>query len=368
MHVKYLSFHEQTKKYNMLLQGIQNYKSNYLIKFSNKQIFNKFTISKKYLNSLEYQAKPLFRPVTSNMNSNFQFIYNGRNLYKFNLRKYNTENNSELHNYKKHFIILGIDKNFSKEEVKNSFLKLTKIYHPDINKNDYAEKNFQEIKNSYEILIKYFDTQEEKNKRFEMQNKEIDNLISIILNAKTDNVTSENNNIKEKKEENIKKSYEDEKILQQKIKMLQTISSSLNNNQNSIDYLDLKKIKKVYKKRIQKLEQIEKAKLVLEKAQKEKYKRYLNKFDISNHFFEQNHSSTLEGNKDVQINFEKSKFKDFLFKSKYLSKFKSISNRIYEITIKLIVVYCLCSFIAYSYSKKAAFFIGFYLIFMIITN
>lgn len=48
--------------------------------------------------------------------------------------------------------VLGVDKNASTSEIKKAYYKLAKKYHPDINKEDGAEKKFHDIQGAYEIL------------------------------------------------------------------------------------------------------------------------------------------------------------------------------------------------------------------------
>lgn len=59
--------------------------------------------------------------------------------------------------------ILGVTSSATTEEVKKSYRKLAKKYHPDTNKNNpEAEKKFKEITEAYEIL-----GNEEKRKRYD---------------------------------------------------------------------------------------------------------------------------------------------------------------------------------------------------------
>ena len=51
-----------------------------------------------------------------------------------------------------YYKILKLSQNSSRSEIKSQYLKLTKIYHPDINKDEKSKKKFMEIKKSYEIL------------------------------------------------------------------------------------------------------------------------------------------------------------------------------------------------------------------------
>ena len=47
---------------------------------------------------------------------------------------------------------LGIAKSASKDEIKKAYRKLSKKYHPDLNKADDAEEKFKEVTEAYEVL------------------------------------------------------------------------------------------------------------------------------------------------------------------------------------------------------------------------
>lgn len=54
---------------------------------------------------------------------------------------------------KDYYKILEVEKNASKKEIKNSYRKLSKKYHPDLNPdNEKAEEKFKEIANAYSVL------------------------------------------------------------------------------------------------------------------------------------------------------------------------------------------------------------------------
>jgi len=51
-----------------------------------------------------------------------------------------------------YYEVLGVSKNATKEEIKKAYRKLSKQYHPDINKQPDAAEKFKEIKEAYEVL------------------------------------------------------------------------------------------------------------------------------------------------------------------------------------------------------------------------
>ena len=54
--------------------------------------------------------------------------------------------------FKDYYTTLGIDRNATQDEVKRAYRKLARKYHPDINKEENAEKHFKEIGEAYEVL------------------------------------------------------------------------------------------------------------------------------------------------------------------------------------------------------------------------
>lgn len=52
------------------------------------------------------------------------------------------------------YSIFGLNKSATDEEIKKQYKKLTRTYHPDINKDPNAETKFKEINNAYEVLQK----------------------------------------------------------------------------------------------------------------------------------------------------------------------------------------------------------------------
>ncbi|MFA7411598.1 MAG: DnaJ C-terminal domain-containing protein [Tissierellaceae bacterium] len=65
--------------------------------------------------------------------------------------------------YKDYYKILEVDKNSSQDEIKKSYRKLAKKYHPDLNPDDSrAQEKFKEINEAYEVL-----GDENKKKRYD---------------------------------------------------------------------------------------------------------------------------------------------------------------------------------------------------------
>ncbi|WP_152656298.1 molecular chaperone DnaJ [Oceanobacillus sp. CFH 90083] len=51
-----------------------------------------------------------------------------------------------------YYDVLGVDKGASKDEIKKSYRKLARKYHPDVNKEADAAEKFKEVKEAYEVL------------------------------------------------------------------------------------------------------------------------------------------------------------------------------------------------------------------------
>jgi len=55
-------------------------------------------------------------------------------------------------NKRDYYEILGVDKNASQDEIKSSFRKLAKKYHPDVSKEENAAEKFKECQEAYAVL------------------------------------------------------------------------------------------------------------------------------------------------------------------------------------------------------------------------
>src|SRR5919205_565612 len=62
-----------------------------------------------------------------------------------------------------YYEVLGVQKNASKEEIKNVYRKLALQYHPDRNKDPTAEEKFKELSEAYAVL-----SDDEKRKRYDI--------------------------------------------------------------------------------------------------------------------------------------------------------------------------------------------------------
>src|ERR671937_745311 len=54
--------------------------------------------------------------------------------------------------YKDYYKVLNIPRNASTEEIKKSYRKLARKYHPDVSKESNAEAKFKEVQEAYEVL------------------------------------------------------------------------------------------------------------------------------------------------------------------------------------------------------------------------
>ena len=63
----------------------------------------------------------------------------------------NTKKN-EINSKSDYYEILGVDKSWSEIEIKKAYFKLAKTLHPDVNKEDKAQENFEKISEAYNTL------------------------------------------------------------------------------------------------------------------------------------------------------------------------------------------------------------------------
>ena len=54
--------------------------------------------------------------------------------------------------YKDYYAILGVSREASEDEIKRSYRKLARKYHPDVSKEPQAEERFKELQEAYEVL------------------------------------------------------------------------------------------------------------------------------------------------------------------------------------------------------------------------
>lgn len=298
--------------------------SNFLLR-QNKLIQNRF-----FLNN------SAFRQFDSILNKNIQKSFSENN------KEYIKKNPT----LKEHYEKLGIHKNFSKEEVKSSYIKLAKIYHPDISKDENLNNKFLEIKHSYDILLDHFDkiNKEKKNTLDIEETDKINDMISIIFSDKNDNSAKGGNDGNDPK--------------------FDIHRFSLNNNFYGMDYIDVEHLKKHHRKRLLKSQKMKLAEILL----KEKLE-----------------SSRLQTSKKEEINTNSEKFLNLIAPAcnrknilqtyfeilqnyKIYILFKKALLKFYEIIIKIIPILCISYFIWHSFHKKIGIALGIYLTYMLLVS
>lgn len=92
------------------------------------------------------------RSVCSHLNNFKLHSIHTRSLPKgFSGKRYFHASNRSLIDFDP-YKTLGVDKSASKQDIKKAYYKLVKQYHPDVNKEEGAEKKFHKIQESYELL------------------------------------------------------------------------------------------------------------------------------------------------------------------------------------------------------------------------
>ncbi len=56
---------------------------------------------------------------------------------------------------KDYYEILGLDEDASQEEIRERWLELSKLYHPDVLKSSEADERIKEINEAYQVLKDY---------------------------------------------------------------------------------------------------------------------------------------------------------------------------------------------------------------------
>jgi curved DNA-binding protein len=54
--------------------------------------------------------------------------------------------------YRDYYVVLGVDRNASSDDIKKAYRKLARKYHPDVNREPDAEERFKEVGEAYEVL------------------------------------------------------------------------------------------------------------------------------------------------------------------------------------------------------------------------
>lgn len=122
--------------------------------------------------------------------------------------------------------LLGVKITATKEEIKTSYRKMVKKYHPDINNSEEANKIIRSLNEAKEILL-------DEDKR-----KEYDKLLNDIKNSKQFSFTEEKEETYYKKTEVYKETYKEEYITK--------FEFFLNYLKNSIDKIGIKILKSIF--------------------------------------------------------------------------------------------------------------------------
>jgi hypothetical protein len=89
------------------------------------------------------------------LSEDYSLFENKRDLQDF--IKYSAIKDNLTHEDSKNMHILGLSPPLNLEKIKNTYKKLVKIFHPDVNKDKKnSERRFKEINQAYKILIKKF--------------------------------------------------------------------------------------------------------------------------------------------------------------------------------------------------------------------
>ncbi len=62
-----------------------------------------------------------------------------------------------------HYLMLGLKRSASEQEIKDRYRELAKIYHPDVNHSYDAEEKFKQINETYNYLISHVGDKSESN-------------------------------------------------------------------------------------------------------------------------------------------------------------------------------------------------------------
>ena len=73
-------------------------------------------------------------------------------VFQLNYAAFHTSKLLLVDGYKDFYQVLLIDKKADRKEIKTAYYRLSKIYHPDMNKEPEAESKFKEIQDAYNVL------------------------------------------------------------------------------------------------------------------------------------------------------------------------------------------------------------------------